>query len=122
VLAHAEELVADPGLLARYAEAFAAGDDATLVVLAPGWDDERTATALPAALAAAGVDAEHGPDVLALPLQPDLGRERRLAAELHAVLGAGPPGEAFAGLPRFGADQVAELRALAGRHWRAPAA
>jgi hypothetical protein len=122
VLAFADELAADPGLLAGYAEAFAAGDDATLVVYAPGWDDDRAAAELPPALAAAGVHPEHGPDLLAVALDPDPGRERRLAAEVHAVLSAGPAGEPFARLPRFGADRVADLRALAGRHWRALAA
>ncbi len=113
VLAFADELCARPGLLAAYGDAVGEGDDVTLVIYAPGWGDERAARELPAALAAAGIDPERGPDLLALPGGADAEREARLAAEVRAVLTDRPPAGPFAALPHVGAAGTGALGALA---------
>ena len=54
-LAWADELAADPALIAAWADAFGADDDATLVIYAPGGDEGAVVDALAPALAAAGI-------------------------------------------------------------------
>jgi GT2 family glycosyltransferase/glycosyltransferase involved in cell wall biosynthesis len=79
VLAAAADLVADPRLLTAYGERFGADDDATLVV-------HGSAAALPeleAAIAAAGLDGDAAPDMLALFDEP----VEALAPRVDAVLG-----------------------------------
>ena len=54
-LAWADELALDPALIAAWADAFGADDDATLVIYAPGGDEGAVVDALAPALAAAGI-------------------------------------------------------------------
>jgi GT2 family glycosyltransferase/glycosyltransferase involved in cell wall biosynthesis len=79
VLAAAADLVADPSLLTAYGARFTSADDATLVVHGPS-------TVLPeleSAIAAAGLDGDTAPDMLALFDEP----AEALAGRVDAVLG-----------------------------------
>ncbi|CAB4891864.1 unannotated protein [freshwater metagenome] len=80
VLADADELHADPTLLAAWAATFGADDDVSLVVHGAGWSDARLVEAFGPALT--GCDA----DVLATGDEP-LGRGA-LRVRAHAALGA----------------------------------
>ena len=119
VLAFAEELVAEPGLLATYAAAFRPGDAATLVAYWPAEDASPIVPQLEAALAAV---AAADPDVMLVAVPREELAERRLAGSAHALLTTGTPGRPaadpagpFARLPRFDASAAAgaALRALA---------
>ena len=100
VLADAAALADDPGPLQAFAAAFAADDNVTLVLHAPGWDDETTAEQLAVALTASGLDGDTGPDLLALPDPERVIDPRELVRGADASLGAagawegGPPGYA----------------------------
>jgi hypothetical protein len=94
ILAFADELVADPALLRAYGTAVSAGDDATLVIVAPG-----DAEPLVAAVAAAGLDGDASPDLLAVEARP---------AGVDAVFSRNEHG----GLPRFDDTSLAGLREL----------
>ena len=93
-LAWADELALDPALLAAWADAFGADDDATLVIYAPGSDEGAVIDALAPALAAAGIGDDD---------------ERDLAL----VIGAATP-EREAGLAR-GACVALTRQGLRGR-------
>lgn len=103
-LAFADELLADPHLLAGYGAEFAGGDDATLVIVAPQAGPE-----LLAAVSAAGLDGDDAADLLAVP-EP--------APAVHALYTRRPAPPGLARVPRFDDSSVRELRALAERHWR----
>jgi hypothetical protein len=108
-LADAEEVVAGGELLATYAAAFSGADDATLVIDAEALEPEAIAERVGAAVAGAGLDAEGGPDLLAVPRQ--LADQRaELLARADALLTARP---ADGGPPAFGPAEGAALRALA---------
>jgi hypothetical protein len=100
VLAFADEVAERPELLQAYAERFGPDADATLVLYAPGWDAARAGADLPGVLAAGGIDAEAGPDLLALAVPRDPAYEAALADAVHALLTAAPP-DAFAGVPNL---------------------
>jgi GT2 family glycosyltransferase len=103
-LAHADELVERPELLAGYARAFGRRSDATLVIaLEPGADT----TALAAAVDAAGLGEPGGPDLVAVPLVPGE------LPPVSALYSDRPPAGVLALLPRFGAAAVDELAAVA---------
>jgi hypothetical protein len=119
VLAFAEELVERPELLAAYGRAFGAGDNATLAIYAPGWDDALAAALLSPVLAAAGLDGDDCADLLALPVPEDSENERSLAERVQAVLSESRPDGAFAEVPTFTTDTVPDLRDLAERSWPA---
>ena len=101
VVALADEVVADPALLSRYAAVVKPDDDATLVLFAPGWDGARAAAELGAALDRAGIADDAAPDMLALPLEDSLGVRCALAVGADALLTAREPEWPLAGLPRF---------------------
>lgn len=87
VLASAADLIADAALLRAFADSFAAADDATLVVHGAGDD----LPALEQAIAAAGLDGDDAPDMLALVGEAD---PAELASRVDAVLSAGAdPGQ-----------------------------
>jgi hypothetical protein len=117
VLAFAEELVERPALLTAYGQAFGPGDNATLAIYAPDWDEARVAEALAPALATAGIDGDDCPDLLALPVPHDPANEQSLAGRVQAVLSHSTPSGAFAGTPAFATHGVPELRDLAERSW-----
>jgi glycosyltransferase involved in cell wall biosynthesis len=101
-VALADELVSEPDLLAAYCAAFSGDDDATLVVLAPGWSDADLARKLGPLVA--GVDA----DLLAVAADGS-----RLAGTVDALLSRTAPTGALAMLPRVDERGLAALRAAA---------
>ncbi len=110
-----DELLMDEALLHWYGTFFGPEDDITLIVV----DFETTVSdvvdRLLPALAAAGLAGDGGPDLLAIAIPP--GGEPIVAREVDAVYGTRHPHAAFAALPCFGADRIADLRsvAMAGR-------
>jgi hypothetical protein len=115
-VAVADEVVADPSLLAAYAERFGADDDATLVIYADHGDAGELGERLAPALAEAGLAGDESPDMLAL-AGPDALRSLERAAAAVLAIGDGP----LAALPRFDAGGLDALRALAETHWAAAA-
>ena len=105
-IAFAEEIVADPGLLAAYGREFSAGDDATLVIVAPDAADR-----LVEAVAAAGVDGEGSADLLAMS-EPPRG--------LDALYSRREPPPKLVGLPAFDDSTVEGLRRMMERRLTAP--
>jgi hypothetical protein len=96
VLAYGDELLADPSLLSAYGDAFGATDDITLVIAT---DDGDVAPLLDA-VAAAGLDGEGSPDMIAVPAAPH-GVDAVLSRREHADV------------PRFDETTLPSLRALA---------
>jgi hypothetical protein len=115
VLARAEEIIASPPLLAAYGDHFGRDDAATLVVLVDG-EVEAVAPAVEAAMRSAGLDDQHGPDVILLPRGDDAAEAGLVDAGL-ALLSERDQPQPLGTLPRFGAAEVAQLRALAERSW-----
>jgi hypothetical protein len=122
VLALAEEAIAHPGLLAAYRDRFDAADPVTLVLYEPAPGSPDVAERLIAALEAAGLAREGGPDlVLVAPPEPTDGADAAIASGIAAVLGTtGCARTAFADLPRFGEDGMDALAELVAR-WTAGA-
>jgi GT2 family glycosyltransferase/SAM-dependent methyltransferase len=107
VLAEAEELIAEPALVATFAEAFA-GRQATLVAYAPDADPAEVAPRLEAVLVESpGLDVV----LLAVPYEP--ASESALAESVGALLSSIAPAPPFAGLPRIAAGDVQGMRATA---------
>jgi glycosyltransferase involved in cell wall biosynthesis len=100
-LAFADELAAAPEMLTAYAGCFSGDDDATLVVAGEDFD------ALAAALDAAGLAGEEGPDLLAV--EPS----NALAGAVRAVYSRQPQTGPLATVPRVDDTRVAVLRELA---------
>jgi SAM-dependent methyltransferase len=115
VLARAEEIIASPPLLAAYGDHFGRDDAATLVVLVDG-EVEAVAPAVEAAMRSAGLDDQQGPDVILLPRGDDAA-EAGLVDTGLALLSERDQPQPLGTLPRFGAAEVAQLRALAERSW-----
>jgi hypothetical protein len=115
VLALADELAGDPGLLAAYAERFAADDSATLVIYAPDAEPEPTAEALNRALEAAGISA--GPDLMLLAVPGGEDAEAAIMGQAVALLSEHPAAAPFDELPRFPAADADALRTLAEAAW-----
>jgi predicted O-methyltransferase YrrM len=115
VLAFAEELALEPELLGEYGRRFSAADDATLVILGAGDSADEVAAALEPALAAAGLDGEAGPDLLAVPLTGDPRVEVYLRRRAHALLSSRT--DDHAGPDSFGVAAVADLRERAESVW-----
>jgi glycosyltransferase involved in cell wall biosynthesis/SAM-dependent methyltransferase len=116
-LAYADELLFDPSLLKAYADAFAGGDDATLVIYAPRSEQAELEQRLLELAAGAGLAGDGGADLLALPypgLAPD---EGALAAGVDAVLSIAPPRGAFRFVPHYHQATVDGLRAAAEAGW-----
>ena len=113
VVAFADELLERPELLARYAECFAAEDDATLVLWGPGLDEARVLSMAGDAARAAELDRRRLPHIVALAHADTLEADRYLAGCSHALLSEWPRLGRIAELPRYGAAHVEGLRALA---------
>jgi len=96
VLAYGDELLADPALLEAYGTAFGADDDVTLVIAVADAD----VTPLLDAVAAAGLDGEGSPDMIAVPEIPH-GVDAVLSRRAHDAL------------RRFDETSLPALRALA---------
>jgi hypothetical protein len=114
-LAFADELVADPALLAEWAQAFDGDDDATLAIYAPDGDAAAVQAALAGALTAAGLSLDDERDMAAIvaPATPEL--EAAIARNVGAVVSRVRGPRCFGGLPF--ADASEELRGLAERRW-----
>ena len=105
-LLDAGELLERPALAGAFGRAFDAHSDATLVIHAPGWSDDRVAERLVPALAAAGLDGPDAPDAMALTARVD---RRLLAPSVHAVLS--DRADVLDGVPHTDCDDT--LRSLA---------
>jgi len=101
VLAYAEELVAAPEMLSAYGRCFSGDDDATLVVVGSEFDS------LAAALDAAGLAGDNGPDMLAV------APSDRLAGAVRAVYSRTPQVGLLARVPRVDDGRASLLRDLA---------
>jgi glycogen synthase len=120
VLAHADEVLGDPALLATYGQAFTAADEASLVVYGPSVDPVEFERALRTVADEAGVDVERGPQVAAiLPPTAAPATDREVADQVYAVLSARRPQGPFAHLAVVRPDDPDGLRLLAARAWRA---
>ena len=113
VVADADELVERPELLRAYGSRFSGWDDATLVILALGWTEERLAGELAGVVAAAAVDGDDSADMLAAPVTEHQREQAMSAAD--AVLS--DRADARDEPPCFGAADADALRALAERRW-----
>jgi hypothetical protein len=113
VLAFADEAIADPSLLRAWAGSFGAGDDATLAVYAPGWDSKALLAALSPPYAAAGLERDGSPDVVALPVAPSADAAVELAGSVSAVLSRRAAAGVFGFVPWFAPEAGAALRATA---------
>jgi hypothetical protein len=113
VLAWADEVVEDPGLLAAWGRSFSAADDATLVICPPpGADPAPWVARLPAAVAAARLDGPDAPDLLGVTVPIDTAAERLVAGSVRAVLSRREPRRgALAALPLLDPSRIGELRA-----------
>ena len=116
-LAHADELFFDPQLLRAYAERFGGGDDATLLIYAPGVVQEELEPRLMQLATATGRAGEGSADLLALPYAARHPDEAELAAGVDAVLSINPPRGAFRLVPHYHHATVGELRAAAETAW-----
>jgi len=112
-LAFADELAERPELLRTYAETFTPGDDASLLLWAPGLDAQGLLSLAETAIERAGLDGDNLPDILLAPHpgspEADLRLGERADAVLSEWLAIGRIGE----LPRFGAGESAALRSAA---------
>jgi len=112
-LAFADELAADPALLATWTGAFGPDDDVTLVIYAPGADEASVADALAPALAAAGVGDDDERDFALVIGAPTPDREAGLARGASVLLTRTIAPAPFAALPV--SDDTDDLRSLAER-------
>jgi hypothetical protein len=103
VLAYAEELIADGGLLEAWGETFDADAEVTLLIHTPA----EVTPHLVEAVTRAGLDREDGPDLVAGELDEDT------MASVTAVFSSSVPAGALAAAPRYDAASVADLAKVA---------
>lgn len=113
-IADADEILARPALLATFADAFGPDADATLVLATH--DVAELTSRFPAAAAAAGLDEENLPDVLAIGVGALAGASDQLAAHVQAVLSERPQGGVWTDLPRCAVADGHRLRRLGALH------
>ena len=116
-LAFADELVANPEILRTYTETFGDGDDASLVIYAPGRPPAEIAGALGQAMRRAGIQEEGCPDLLVVAADGGREGEAALAQAVDAAYTRRTGEGAFARLDHFDDGRVAQLRLLAERRW-----
>ena len=109
----ADELVADPSLLAAWSDTFTGADDITLVIYAPGWSAEDAGARLGAAVEAAGLGTEDAADLMAVATTATPALEAQLAGGCSAVLTRRAVPAPFTPLPAVAADALPGLRAAA---------
>lgn len=108
VLAFADELAAEPELLAAWGRSIDGLDDVTLVIDGCGSSEEELGELLGPAIAAAGLERDDSADLLAV-----TGGDRSLLARATvAVLSRRPAAAELACLPHFDESGLAELRTL----------
>jgi hypothetical protein len=118
-LAFADELVADPSLLAAYAERFSDDDDATLIVWAPDWTPDEAMTRLTAAVEEASTRCSVDADVLVEAGEEAQGKRAAIVEHVNAVLTCRPLPEFLGDRPVFGPAAASELRGAAESRWLA---
>jgi SAM-dependent methyltransferase len=109
-VAFADDLIADPGLLADYADVVRGDDPISLVVYAADGDPAELTDGLTAAAAAAGLTEDGTADVVAVALGRSVD-EAALARAADGVLARRRPHGALGRLPWFDRDMVEGLRA-----------
>jgi SAM-dependent methyltransferase len=114
-LCFAADILAQPSLLADYAERFGGEDDTTLVIYAPNVDPAAAGAVLTALVTHLDLAGPGSPDMLALPYPGRAPDESALAAGVDAVLSLRPPWGAFAGLRWAHPGTLADLHELACR-------
>ena len=107
VAALAEEILSDPELLRAYGGVFGADDDVSLVIYGSG----GLVQGLGPVVAAAGLDGPGSPDLLGV--EGGIVQAAAVAACSGALLTRRAPQPPFAGLPRFDAATLTDLRRLA---------
>ena len=112
-LAFADELAEHPELLRTYAETFTPGDDASLLLWAPGLDAQGLLSLAETAIERAGLDGDNLPDILLAPHPGSPEADLRLGERADAVLSEWPAVGRTGELPRFGAGESAALRSAA---------
>ncbi|HWB23113.1 MAG TPA: glycosyltransferase [Gaiellaceae bacterium] len=112
-LAFADELIANPGLLAAYADHVGPDDEITLAIYAPDQDPATVERELSAAIAAAGIDDARCPDLLAIATPGSPETEFQLAGSADAIFSNRETGSPFEQLAWFGMNDLSELRGLA---------
>jgi hypothetical protein len=118
-VAFADELVADPALLAAYAEHFSDDDDATLIVWAPAWTPDEAITRLSAAIEQASAGREVDADVLVEAGDQAEAKREVLAERADAVLTRRPLPDFLSACQAFAPGAAGELRGLAETRWLA---
>jgi hypothetical protein len=111
-LCFAADVLAEPSLLATYAEHFSGSDDATLLIYAPRTTPELAGAALAHIVDELRLDGPDSPDMIALPY-PETADEHSLAAAVDAVLALRPPWGAFTGVSWAHPGTLAGLHELA---------
>jgi hypothetical protein len=107
VLAYADELLAEPRMIAAYAGAFGPDEDVTLAIEAVEIGEADAVAALQALLADQGLDGAGLPDLLVVP-ERGAATMVELERRAHAVFSRRPPRLVA---PAFGPDRLAELQA-----------
>jgi FkbM family methyltransferase len=114
-VALADEVIAEPSLLRRYASTFTGDDDATLILYAPDTSTDAVVPQLAGALTAAGLAEDGSADVLLVAVPAAQG-DRVLRRSAHSALSAAAiPPSPLDELPRFAEEAVAKMRELADR-------
>jgi hypothetical protein len=116
-IAFADELVADPSLLAAYAEHFSDDDDATLIVWAPNWTPDEAITRLSAAVEQASEGREVDADVLVEAGEEAEAKRDALCERADAVLTRRPLPPFLSACPAFAPGSAGDLRGLAETRW-----
>jgi hypothetical protein len=109
VVAFADELIAEPGLLAAYASAVDGAADATLLIQAPVAGAQGLGEALGRAAALLGLDGPAAADLLLFPCDD---MAALLAAPVRAVYTRRSKPSALAAVPRVDDSDLDRLRAL----------
>jgi hypothetical protein len=116
-IAFADELVADPSLLAAYAEHFSEDDDATLIVWAPAWSPDEAITRLSAAVEQASTGREVDADVLVEAGEQAEAKRDALTERADAVLTRRPLPPFLSACRAFAPGSAGELRGFAEARW-----
>jgi hypothetical protein len=99
-IAFADEVAANPALLARYAARVGPESDTTLVLYAPGSEPEAVLEPLKAALTAAAIGEESAPDMLIAAVPRHEAHERIIAQRAAGLLSERSVQGPLAALPR----------------------
>jgi hypothetical protein len=121
VLAFADEVLADPDLLADYARHFTSADPATLLLYAPDAHPPTISQAFSDLLAGLGLNDESGPDIVAHVVPRSADGDRYLAHCVDAVLSRQTQQCRFERVASFQSPRLHELRSAAELYWKTQA-